>query len=152
RALRGGREAQRDPSAQVGTLRHERDPTPERNSLPLVNTKGTRRKCRASSVPVGQEVPIMTRCLSLLLLCAPAVASAQPADPARGPAPAPPPPVVATTAPEPPPTVEAETPAPPAHWYDSLQVNGFASIAYSYNANRPTDPSNQLHVFDTDPQ
>jgi len=34
-------------------------------------------------------------------------------------------------------------------WYDDLALNGFASVAYSFNTNRPMDDSNQLRVFDT---
>jgi hypothetical protein len=39
---------------------------------------------------------------------------------------------------------------PDVHWYDTVSVNGFASVAYSYNAARPSDQGNQLRVFDTD--
>lgn len=46
---------------------------------------------------------------------------------------------------------EAEPEAEPAiNWYDALSVNGFASVAYSLNANDPMEETNQLRVFDTD--
>ncbi len=61
--------------------------------------------------------------LALILVAAPAIAFAQPA-------------------------IEEEQ--PPPRWYDTVQVNGFASIAVSVNANRPPDDDNQLRVFDTD--
>jgi len=53
---------------------------------------------------------------------------------------------------------EAPTPPPPdevveakveRHWYDALAVNGFASIGFTFNANRPPDEANQLRVFDS---
>jgi len=108
--------------------------------------------------------------LGVLVLGAPALAMAQPAEPTP-----PPPAEEAAPAGE---TTPATTDAPPAEvaqtgavgvepatattsvapeetppetrWYDTLQVNAFASIAYSYNTNRPADDANQLRVFDTD--
>jgi hypothetical protein len=84
------------------------------------------------------------------------VPEAAPAEPAPAePAPAPTPEVVATVAdPAPAPTATAEVDvaaeAPAAAWYDSVMVNGFASVAYSLNAGRPGDQANHLRVFDTD--
>ena len=71
-------------------------------------------------------------------------------EPAPAPEPAPVVAEVATPEPEPAPaaTVEAEEEA--IRWYDALQVNGFASVAYSYNTNAPADEANQFRVFDTD--
>lgn len=40
--------------------------------------------------------------------------------------------------------------APEAHWYDALMVNGFASVGFTLNTNRPADDANQLRVFDTE--
>jgi hypothetical protein len=40
----------------------------------------------------------------------------------------------------------AATPAP--KWYDEIAVNGFVSVAYSYNTNRPDSRTNQYRVFD----
>ena len=51
----------------------------------------------------------------------------------------------AQEAPPPDTTVVVEAPRP---WYDALSVNGFASIGFTFNANRPADESNQLRVFD----
>jgi hypothetical protein len=48
------------------------------------------------------------------------------------------------------PAVAAEAEPEPISWYQAIEVNGFASVAYSFNANRPADSSNQLRVFDTD--
>jgi len=90
----------------------------------------------------------------------PAPAAEEPAPaPTAAPAPAMPaePPVtasVAEPAEEPVPVaevaaVEAEA-EPAAAWYDALSVNGFASVAYSFNANNPPEETNQLRVFDTD--
>jgi hypothetical protein len=42
------------------------------------------------------------------------------------------------------------TAAPENHWYDGLSINGFASIGYEFNTNRPADDTNQMRVFDTD--
>jgi hypothetical protein len=52
---------------------------------------------------------------------------------------------LAQEAPPPDETVEASAPRP---WYDALAVNGFASVGFTFNANRPADESNQLRVFD----
>lgn len=90
---------------------------------------------------------------------APAEAAPAEATPAPAPVPAPAPaptakPAVASAAtpplePEEPVTVVvAETPT--MSWYDALQVNGFASVAYSFNTNRPMDEANGVRVFDTE--
>ena len=36
----------------------------------------------------------------------------------------------------------------PARWYDELAVNGFLSITYDYNFNRPGSGTNQFRTFD----
>ena len=41
----------------------------------------------------------------------------------------------------------APTPAPKP-WYEEIAVNGFVSVAYSYNTNRPDSRTNQFRVFD----
>ncbi len=46
--------------------------------------------------------------------------------------------------------VVATVAAPTTAWYDAISVNGFASVAYSFNANSPADDANQLRVFDGD--
>src|SRR6185369_5718564 len=33
-------------------------------------------------------------------------------------------------------------------WYDKIQINGFASVAYEWNFNRPQSGLNQLRIFD----
>jgi hypothetical protein len=64
-------------------------------------------------------------------------------------APAAPEPAVALTTAEPAPAADAEVAAEaPAAWYDSIGVHGFASVAYTFNANRPTSDSNGVRVFD----
>ena len=35
-------------------------------------------------------------------------------------------------------------------WYKTISVNGFLSVAYSYNFNKPDSLKNQYHVFDFD--
>jgi hypothetical protein len=85
-----------------------------------------------------------------------APAEAAPAEPAPDApvAEAAPAPEVATVeeavAPEEPAASVEEEAAPAAAWYDSVLVNGFASVAYSFNAARPAGEANQLRVFDTD--
>jgi Putative beta-barrel porin-2, OmpL-like. bbp2 len=34
------------------------------------------------------------------------------------------------------------------HWYDKIQLNGFASVAYEWNFNRPQSNTNQYRIFD----
>jgi hypothetical protein len=103
------------------------------------------------------------------LLGAVAPVAAQPAETAPATVPEPPPaeeaPAAEAPVPEPEPTPEVvattteseateevavseEAPAPA--WYDSVLVNGFASVAYSRNAGSPGDQANHLRVFDTD--
>jgi hypothetical protein len=44
---------------------------------------------------------------------------------------------------------QAPSPAPvETKWYDEIAVNGFVSVAYSYNTNRPDSGTNQYRVFD----
>ena len=69
--------------------------------------------------------------VALVVLPSPAVAQA----PAPTPAPA------ATQSPAP-----AAGPVP--RWFDEIAVNGFVSVAYSYNTNRPDSRTNQYRVFD----
>lgn len=87
------------------------------------------------------------RALGFALVTVPAAALAQTPEPAPvEPAPAP----VPAPLPDPEPVAEvAEEPAP-INWYDALEVNGFASVAYLYNVNDPMEETNQLRVFDTD--
>jgi hypothetical protein len=47
-------------------------------------------------------------------------------------------------------TVDAEAKPEAINWYDAIEVNGFASVAYLYNVNDPMEETNQLRVFDTD--
>ena len=47
------------------------------------------------------------------------------------------------------PQTPAAAPTPgPKPWYEEIAVNGFVSIAYSYNTNRPDSRTNQFRVFD----
>src|SRR5262249_19846337 len=39
---------------------------------------------------------------------------------------------------------------PPQHWYEAIQVNGFAEASYGYNFNHPDSGPNTLRVFDFD--
>ncbi len=46
---------------------------------------------------------------------------------------------------------QAPSPAPtPTPWYDEIALNGFVSVSYSYNTNRPDSRTNQYRVFDFD--
>jgi hypothetical protein len=73
---------------------------------------------------------------------APAPTEAAPTEPAA------PEPAVALTTAEPA-AAEAEVVAEaPASWYDSIAVHAFASVAYTFNANRPESDSNGVRVFD----
>ncbi len=57
---------------------------------------------------------------------------------------------VSAQTPSPSPTpVAAQTPTPKP-WYDEITVNGFVSVSYSYNTNRPDSRTNQYRVFDFD--
>ncbi len=49
-----------------------------------------------------------------------------------------------TPTPEPSPTPAAKP------WYEEIAVNGFVSVAYSYNTNRPDSRTSQYRVFDVD--
>ncbi len=53
-------------------------------------------------------------------------------------------------APTPTPTPEAAASAAPAAkpWYEEISVNGFLSVWYEYNTNRPASGRNQYRVFD----
>jgi hypothetical protein len=58
---------------------------------------------------------------------------------------------------EPAPSPSAPTPTPAASdapaakpWYEEITVNGFVSIFYEYNTNRPASGLNQYRVFDYD--
>jgi len=42
------------------------------------------------------------------------------------------------------------TPAPAPKWYEEIAVNGFVSVSYEYNTNRPASGTNQFRVFDFD--
>jgi hypothetical protein len=46
--------------------------------------------------------------------------------------------------------IDAGVEAADRPWYHAIAVNGFASVAYSLNANRPADRQNQVRVFDAD--
>ncbi|HVK74366.1 MAG TPA: outer membrane beta-barrel protein [Kofleriaceae bacterium] len=74
----------------------------------------------------------------------PAVEEPAPAEPA------PIAPAVTAEPAEPAATVTATAGEAPARWYDAIEVNGFASVAFTYNTNRPAEKENQLRAFDTD--
>jgi hypothetical protein len=57
-------------------------------------------------------------------------------------------PAVALTTAEPVAEAEVVAEAPAAAWYDTIGVHGFASVAYTFNANRPVGDANQARVFD----
>jgi hypothetical protein len=122
-----------------------------------------------------RRVLFVAACAVATHATASAPAFAQTAQTAPAPAPAPAPPAEATPAPAPEATVDASAtvepaapepavalttaePAPEAEvaaevpvsaaWYDSIGVHGFASVAYTFNANRPVGDNNQARVFD----
>ena len=105
----------------------------------------------------------MSRPFTLAFLLA-AIPSAPIATAVAQPAPAPTitaaPALAAVSAPEPVPATvstpvdvpepDAVVTVPAPRWYDTIGVHGFASMGYSFNANRPADDANQLRVFDGD--
>jgi len=76
---------------------------------------------------------------NLLLL---ALVTAAAAGPASGQTPAP--------SPTPSPTPAASPTPTPKPWYEEITLNGFVSVTYSYNTNRPDSRTNQYRVFDFD--
>ena len=85
----------------------------------------------------------MTTWLGAVLIAVPVLAAAPQA--------AAQPPVPGDPQAAPPVTAEAEPEEPPvAPWYESITLNGFLSVSFTRNANRPASRTNQFRSFDVD--